>query len=181
MRILKRFLSFIASRLFLLTVISALLIISFYLAMNTANIWVLIDDGLGARAGAVLTGETSADLSKYFKQEFLARDPVLQVGLNEASPYRDYEIRGYDHRVRMVSVWSWPWEDVARAESIESIPAIDGTIKSAKREAALAAGGEARLSPPKWTTSRYRVTMTRTGGRWMIANLQLIEQIEESK
>ena len=45
MRILKRFLSFIASRLFLLTVISALLIISFYLAMNTANIWVLIDDG----------------------------------------------------------------------------------------------------------------------------------------
>ena len=46
-------------------------------------------------------------------------------------------------------------------------------------EAALAAGGEARLSPPKWASSRYRVTLTRTAGRWMISNLQLIEQIEE--
>lgn len=179
MRILKRFLSFIASRMFFLTIISALLIISFYLAMNTANIWVLIDDGLSARAGVVLMGRDASELSKFFRQEFLDQDPVLQVGLSDASPYRDYEIRGYDHRVRMVSVWSWPWENVARAEIIESIPAIDGTIRSSRREAALAAGGEARLSPPQWATSRYRVTMTRTAGRWMISNLQLIEQIEE--
>ncbi|MBQ2990468.1 MAG: hypothetical protein IJD60_04160 [Clostridia bacterium] len=179
MRTLKRFLSFLASRMFFLTIISALLIMAFYLAMNTANIWVLIDDGLGARAAAVLTGETQTELTKYFKQEFISQDPVLQVGRSDVSPYMDYEIRGFDHRVRMVSVWSWPWEDVARAEVIESIPAIDGTIKSSRREAALAAGGEERLSPPSWATSRYRVTLTRTGGRWMIANLQLIEQIEE--
>lgn len=179
MRILKRFLSFIASRLFFLTVISALLIIAFYLAMNTANIWVLIDDGLSARAGVVLMGDQQNDLTKYFRQEFISQDPVLQVGLSDASPYRDYEIRGFDHRVRMVSVWSWPWENVARAEIIESIPAIDGTIRSSRREAIVQAGGEARLSPPEWTTSRYRVTLTRTAGRWMISNLQLIEQIEE--
>ena len=179
MRILKRFLNFIASRMFFLTVISALLIISFYLAMNTANIWVLIDDGLTARASVVLMGTDSSDLSKYFKQEFINQDPVLQVGLSDTSPYRDYEIRGFDHRVRMVSVWSWPWENVARAEIIESIPAIDGTIRASRREAALAEGGEARLSPPAWATSRYRVTLTRTAGRWMISNLQLIEQMEE--
>ena len=179
MRILKRLLSFLASRLFLLTIISALLIISFYLAMNTANIWVLIDDGLSARAAAVFMNEDTSDLSKYFRQEFISQDPVLQVGLSDASPYRDYEVRGFDHRVKMVSVWSWPWENIARAEIIESIPAIDGTIRSSRREAALAAGGEARLSPPKWASSRYRVTLTRTAGRWMISNLQLIEQIEE--
>ena len=179
MRILKRFLSFIASRMFLLTVVSSLLIISFYLAMNTANIWVLIDDGLGARASVVLMDGDETELAKYFRQEFIGQDPVLQVGRSDVSPYQDYEIRGFDHRVRMVSVWSWPWEDVARAEIIESIPAIDGTIKSSRREAAIAAGGEARLSPPTWATSRYRVTLTRTGGRWMISNLQLIEQITE--
>ena len=179
MRVLKRFLNFIASRMFFLTVISALLIISFYLAMNTANIWVLIDDGLTARASVVLMGTDSSDLSKYFKQEFINQDPVLQVGLSDTSPYKDYEIRGFDHRVRMVSVWSWPWENVARAEIIESIPAIDGTIRASRREAALDAGGEERLSPPAWATSRYRVTLTRTAGRWMISNLQLIEQIEE--
>ena len=165
--------------MFFITVISALLIISFYLAMNTANIWVLIDDGLGARASVVLMDEPDTELAKYFKQEFISQDPVLQVGRSDVSPYQDYEIRGFDHRVRMVSVWSWPWEDVARAEIIESIPAIDGTIKSSRREAAIAAGGEARLAPPSWATSRYRVTLTRTGGRWMISNLQLIEQIAE--
>lgn len=179
MRILKRLLSFIASRMFFLTVISALLIISFYLAMNTANIWVLIDDGLGARAGVVLMDEDASELTKYFRQEFINQDPVLRIGASDTSPYRDYEIRGFDHRVRMEWVWSWPWEDVARAEIIESIPAIDGTIRSSRRDAALAAGGEERLSPPDWATSRYRVTLTRTGGRWMISNLQLIEQIEE--
>ncbi len=179
MRILKRFLNFIASRMFFLTVISALLIMSFYLAMNTANIWVLIDGGLDARAGVVLMGGDASELEKYFRPEFLSQDPVLLVGTSDTSPYWDYEIRGYDHRVQMVSVWSWPWETVARAEVIESIPAIDGTILSSKRDAALAEGGEERLSPPKWTTSRYRVTMVRTAGRWMISNLQLLEQIED--
>ena len=181
MRILRRFLNFIASRMFVLTVVCALLIIAFCLAMNTANIWVLISDGLDARAGVVLMGEGEEELTRYFRQEYLSQDPVLQVGLSDASPYRDYEIRGYDHRVRMVSVWAWPWEDVARAEIIESVPAIDGTIRSSRREAALAAGGEERLSPPKWSTARYRVTLVRSAGRWMISNLQLIEQIDETK
>ena len=162
MRILKRMLDFIASRMLMVTVACALLIISFYLAMNTANIWVLIDDGLNARAGVVLMGEDAGKLTSYFRQEFIAQDPVLQVGTSDTSPYRDYEIRGYDHRVKMVSVWSWPWENVARAEVVESIPAIDGTIRSSKREAALAEGGEERLSPPEWTTTRYRVTLVRT-------------------
>lgn len=177
MRILKRFLSFIASRVFFLTVLCALLIMAFYLAMNTANIWVLLDDGLDARAGVVLMNEDVAQLEKYFRAEFIGQDPVLQVGLSDASPYQDYEIRGYDHRVRMVSVWSWPWESVARAEIIESIPAIDGTIRSSRREAALAAGGDARLVPPKWSTARYRATLVRAAGQWKISNLQLLEQI----
>ena len=176
MRILKRLLDFVASRMLIITVVCALLIISFYLAMNTANIWVLIDDGLDARAGVVLMGEDADKLTSYFKPEFIAQDPVLQVGLSDTSPYRDYEIRGYDHRVKMVSVWSWPWENVARAEVVESIPAIDGTIRSSKREAALAEGGEARLSPPEWTTTRYRVTLVRTAGKWLISNLQAISK-----
>ncbi|MFR8176028.1 MAG: hypothetical protein ACLVB5_02415 [Christensenellales bacterium] len=175
MRILKRMLDFIASRMLMVTVACALLIISFYLAMNTANIWVLIDDGLDARERRA-HGRGRGKLTSYFRPEFIAQDPVLQVGMSDTSPYRDYEIRGYDHRVKMVSVWSWPWENVARAEVVESIPAIDGTIRSAKREAALAEGGEERLSPPAWTTTRYRVTLVRTAGRWLISSLQSIAE-----
>ena len=155
MRILKRMLDFIASRMLMVTVACALLIISFYLAMNTANIWVLIDDGLDARASVVLMGEDAGKLTSYFRPEFIAQDPVLQVGTSDTSPYRDYEIRGYDHRVKMVSVWSWPWENVARAEVVESIPAIDGTIRSARREAALAEGGDERAKDIFRTIGAY--------------------------
>ncbi|MFR3405880.1 MAG: hypothetical protein ACLTV6_04705 [Christensenellales bacterium] len=175
MRILKRLLDFVASRMLIITVVCALLIISFYLAMNTANIWVLIDDGLDARAGVVLMGEDADKLTSYFKPEFIAQDPVLQVGLSDTSPYRDYEIRGYDHRVKMVSVWSWPWENVARAEVVESIPAIDGTIRSSSGSGV----GRRRRGaafPPAWTTSRYRVTLVRTAGKWLISNLQSIAE-----
>lgn len=177
MRILRRLLSFIASRLFLITVIAATFIVAFYLAMNTANIWVLIGDGLEARAGVVLMGEDADKLGLYFRQEFLAQDPVLQVGTGDTSPYRDYDIRSFEHRVQMVSVWSWPWEAVARAEIIESVPHIDGAIKSSMREKALAQGGEERLKPPAWQSARYRVTLVRTAGRWKISNLQTIEQL----
>ena len=179
MKYLRRFLFFITSRMFWVTLLSAVFVISFYLAMNAANIYIVITDGLKARAGVVLMQEDASELSKFFGRDFLETDETLRVGMSDASPYANYDIRGFDHRVRMVSVWSWPWENVARAEIIESIPAIDGTIRASRREAALAAGGEERLSPPAWATSRYRVTLTRTAGRWMISNLQLIEQMEE--
>ena len=74
----------------IITVVCALLIISFYLAMNTANIWVLIDDGLDARAGVVLMGEDADKLTSYFKPEFIAQDPVLHVAI---SRLRDPRLR----------------------------------------------------------------------------------------
>ena len=45
MKYLRRLLSFFASRLIAFTAVVALLILAFYLAMNTANIYVLLGDG----------------------------------------------------------------------------------------------------------------------------------------
>ena len=121
-------------------------------------------------------GEDAGKLTSYFRPEFIAQDPVLQVGTSDTSPYRDYEIRGYDHRVKMVSGLVVAVENVARAEVVESIPAIDGTIRSAKREAALAEGGEERLSRPRGRRRATAVTLVRTAGRWLISNLQSIAE-----
>ncbi|MBQ7486997.1 MAG: hypothetical protein IJT77_05860, partial [Clostridia bacterium] len=93
MRKLRRFLEFIVSRLFFVTLLSALFILVFYLAMNTANIWILVDEGLDARAGVVLMGNSPDSLSNYFREEFLAQDPILLVGTSDSSPYKDYSIR----------------------------------------------------------------------------------------
>ena len=64
---------------------------------------------------------------------------------------------------------------------MEDVPAVTKIAQVAvrdfsEREAALAEGGEERLSPPAWTTTRYRVTLVRTAGRWLISNLQSIAE-----
>ncbi len=180
MRILRRLLHFIAVRLLGVTLVFALLILSFYTAMNTANIWVLMDEGLQMRAGAVLTGKNADRLSSYFREDFLSADPVLQVGLSDRSPYRDYTIRSFRHDVQILSIWSWPWEKTARAEVVERVPSIDGTIRSSSRAQALKEGGEERLNPPAWNGGRYRVSLVREKGRWKISNLQLLEALKEA-
>lgn len=177
MKYLRRFLFFITSRMFWVTLLSAVFVISFYLAMNAANIYIVITDGLKARAGVVLMQEDASELSKFFGRNFLETDETLRVGMSDASPYANYDIRGFDHRVKMEWMWSWPWEDVARADIVESVPAIDGKVKSSKREAVVEAMGEEAVSPPAWSTCRYRVTLARTGGQWKITNLQLLETI----
>ena len=175
MRAIRRFLTFIASRLFFVTLVLSLAILSFYTAMNVANIWIMTDEGLEARARAVIQGTETAQLTNYFTEDFILQDPVLMVGTGASSPYRDYSIRSVSHKTRMHTIWAWPWDNTATAEVTESIPAIDGTILAAQREAALAAGGEERLKPPAWETSRYRVMLQRTGGRWKISALQRME------
>lgn len=179
MKRIRRFLDFVLSRFFLITFLSALFILVFYLAMHTANIWILIDEGLNARAGVVLTGEDADSLTNYFKEDFLAQDPVLSLALTGSSPYGDYSIRSYRHTVKMLSVWCWPWENTARAEVIESVPYINGTILSEKRGAAIEAGGEERLSPPAWDSCRYRISLVRNAGRWKISGMQLVERVEQ--
>ena len=64
MRYVRRFLEFVASRVMIVTVITALLIMSFYMAMNIANIYVMVDDGLDARAEVPRTG------GKLWEQQF---------------------------------------------------------------------------------------------------------------
>lgn len=179
MKYLRRFLFFITSRMFWVTLLSALFIVVFYLAMNTANLYILITDGLKARAGVVLMQESASELSKFFGREFLESDETLRIGLSENSPYANYDIRGFDHRVKLESIWSWPWEDVARADIVETIPAIDGKVKSSVREAVIAVSGEGAVAPPAWRSCRYRVTFNRSGGQWRITNLQLIEVLAQ--
>lgn len=164
--------------MFWVTLLSAIFIIAFYLAMNFTNMYILLTDGMQARASVVLMQEDASELTKFFRRSFLENDEVLRIGMSESSPYANYDIRGFDHRVSLEWAWSWPWEDIARADFVESVPRIDGKIKASKREAVVEAMGEGAASPPDWSSSRYRATLTRTAGQWKISNLQLLETIE---
>jgi hypothetical protein len=173
---LRRLLWYIVKSLLVLTMVLGMLIIAFYTAMNSANIMVLLKDGMAVRAQVIMMGAEPQPLTKYFQNEFLAVDTKLRVGLTNESPYADYSITGIDHRVSLEWMWCWPWDDIAHADFVESVPKIDGRIKAALRVEAEKNDPD-RVYPPAWDTVKYRATLKRDtqSGRWKIQSITVLE------
>ncbi len=179
MKYLRRFVWYLATRLMLVCAILSLMTVAFYYSMNASNIYIVLKDGMARRAQVVMMGESAQELTKYFQSSFLDRDEALVLTARGSSPYVDYTVRGIDHRLEMEWMWAWPWEDTARADITERIPRIDGKIKANLREVALETGGEARLSPPKWQSAKYRAVLARENGQWRVKSLALIEVLPD--
>ncbi|MEA4897934.1 hypothetical protein ACH6CV_03670 [Bacillota bacterium Meth-B3] len=177
MKFVRRFLWFIASRLLIFSVIVSVLILAFYLAMNTANIYILLSDGMKLRTQVVLTRQDAEDLPSFFRDDFLSSDQALAVGFSDQSPYRNYKVTSFDSDVKLEWVWSWPWEDVAQATMVHRVSAIRGSVLSEK--AALVKSGVLPASPPAWQGGRYKMTLHRAGGRWKIAGMTQTQVILE--
>lgn len=170
MKYLRRFLWYTASRLLVVTFCTALVLLAFFMAMNMSNIYILISDGMEARASMILTRESSIDLDNYFRDEFLAGDETLSIALSENSPWLDYSISDYDYELRVQWMWSWPWEDSATATISETITDITGKVVAESQS--LVNDGTISATPPAWQGGEYTVTLYRANGRWRIAGLK---------
>jgi len=177
MKYLRRFTWFFTKRLLGLTLVVGALIIALYMAMNTANITILLKDGMALRAQVIMMDEDPENLTLYFDENFVALDTALNLGLSNTSPYENYNITGIDHRLKLEWLWCWPWDDTAQADFVESVPKIDGKIKSSLRAEA-ESSDPSSVYPPQWQTARYRATLTRVSGHWQIASIKLLETIQ---
>ena len=175
MKYLRRFVWYIASRLFLIILILGLVVSVFYYAMNATNIYVVLKDGMSLRAQTIMQMDEGDELNRYFQQSYLEKDTELQDARAGNSVYADYNVRGIDHRLEMGFLWLWPWEDTARVEITERIPAIDGRAKGTTAEALVAKGGSSALYPPAWPSHRYRVQLAKENGQWRIKSLTLLD------
>lgn len=174
---LRRFIWYLAGRLFILVTLASLFTVTFYYAMNASNIYVVLKDGMSKRAQVIMMEESSSELTKFFQSSFLQRDENLVLAVNGKSPYSYYTVRGIDHRLQMTWMWCWPWDSTARVEFIETIPRIDGRVNSADSDAAKALYGDGYESPPRWQGGRYAATMVKENNQWHIRSLSLIEAI----
>jgi len=170
LKYLRRLLWFTASRLLIVTFCAALVTLAFYMAMNTANIYILIADGMEARASMILTRESSSDLDNYFRDEFIAEDETLRIALSDCSPWIDYNITDYDYELGMQWMWTWPWEDTATATITETIDGITGRVVAESQT--LVNQGVISATPPAWQGGEYDVVLYRANGRWRIAGLK---------
>jgi len=176
---IRRFMGFVASRLLMLSVIAALLILAFYLAMNTANIYLLLNDGMTARASVILTREDAEELTNYFTNDFLLSDETLNIGLSSSSPYIDYKITDFSYKLSLDWVWAWPWENSATAVIVERVPKIVGSVIAEKKS--LVKSGALSSTPPVWYGGQYTVKLVRTDGRWKIDRLTQTKLIIEEE
>ena len=179
MKKLRRFVWYLASRLLLLTVVLGLLLVTFYYAMNTTNIYVILKDGMAKRAQVIMMQESPKELNKFFQNSYLQRDENLILAQEGHSPYVYYNIRGIDHRLEMTWMWCWPWENAARVIFTETIPRIDGRVNAKHVDAASALYGEDYENPPKWQGGNYTANLVKENNRWHIKSIALRELVED--
>ena len=175
MKYLRRLIWWIGGHLLVSVIVLGLMVVTFYYAMNATNIYVVLKDGMAARARVVMMEEDPRQLSRYFQESFLEKDAVLLTVSQGTSPYRDYNVRGIDHRLNLEFFWVWPWDTSTRVTLTESIPRIDGRAKGTRAEALVASGGSRALYPPSWQSGRYRCVLVRESGQWRIKSLTLLE------
>ena len=177
MKYLRRIVWFFANRLLVLCVILGLIMTVFYYAMNLSNIQIVLKDGMANRAKYIMGMENSRkELGKYFLTTCLENDAEVLAADEGSSPYRDYNVRGIDHRLEMGFLWVWPWDNSARLTIRERIPRIDGRVKGTKADEAIARNGADALYPPAWEDAEYRVLLTRENGQWKIKTLTAAKQ-----
>ena len=170
MKYLRRFVWYIASRLAMLCALVSVMVVVFYYAMNTTNIYIVLKDGMAKRAQVILTVEENAgELNKFFQSSYLAADQALQMTVEGNSPYKNFNMVGIDHRLTMEWMWSWPWDDTARAVITETVPRIDARPK--------AAAAQAGLTAPPWQGAKYKATLVKESGQWKIKSLTTVEYV----
>ena len=133
MKYIRRLLWFVATRLAAISVIVGLLVLVFYLAMNTANIYLLLSDGMKLRTEVILTREDAEELTSFFTDEFLINDETLAIGLSQQSPYVDYNVDSFNYEMTMEWMWAWPWENTATATIVERVPRIVGSVRTSSK------------------------------------------------
>lgn len=174
MKYIRRLVLYLLSRLFVISIIIGIFIMTFYYAMNASSIYVIVKEGMAKRAQVIMYSDDTESLKKYFLPAYISNDKSIQLKLNGQSPYSWYKIRGIDHRLELTWLWTWPWENKATVEFIERIPLIDGNILAQYRKVVLSQSNKAALYPPKWRSGKYKASLIQENGKWLIKSISEI-------
>lgn len=161
----RRLIWFIASKLIIICILLGMLVCGFYMCLNTANIYIILTEGLEKRADVILTQQDAEDLNFYFHADFLSTDPALEGAFDGTSVYDDYTITEFEYDLTIEKLWAWPWDNHATCTVVERVPDITGTVISSRRS-------EASPNVPSWQGGRYDITLIKSGGTWKIIGMQ---------
>lgn len=159
MKMIGRALEFTGTRLILLALAVMLCLCVLMSAFRLSNAYIIINEGMAARAEHVLTHTSLTGLRQFFTDPCIVEDTRLKD-----TAYSEYVIGDYTYSLAFDSLKVWPWRDTITAEIVETVTRIEGTTMS----------GDAAV-PPAWTPLKYRVVMVKQNGCWMIDTLTVLE------
>ncbi|MDD3242336.1 MAG: hypothetical protein PHD32_01275 [Eubacteriales bacterium] len=166
-----RFSWYLGWKLLAVLLIFAAMFAAFFIAMDSANVYVVVTDGLKERASAVLHDEGTGGLTSYFDTAYLAGDTQLN-----GQTYRKYNVTDFIYHLKVESLWCQPWAGVARITVVESIPEINGTLKEKSNDERSGESTQAVL--PAWTRGRYVLTCRKENDRWLVTEMELTAVLE---
>ena len=173
MQYIRRFTWFVAGKMILICVLLGMLVCGFFMALNGANIYVVLTDGMEKRVDVILTRQQAEELNKYFAAEFLLADPALEGALNGTSAYVDYNITGFEYELTIEKLWAWPWDNYANCTVVERVPSITGNVIASRRS-------QVSSRVPKWVGGRYDITLAKAGGNWKIVGMKQVTVLMEA-
>ena len=172
MKYLRRFIWYIASRLLIVCVLGGMLVCGFFMCLNLANVYIILNEGMEKRVEVILTREDAQELNKCFHYDFLSNDQALAGAFNGSSVYGDYNISDYDYRLTIEKLWAWPWDSYATCTVVEEVRDLKGRVISNRAQ-------DVPASIPKWQGGRYDITLTKENGLWKIRGMQQTAVIME--
>jgi hypothetical protein len=177
MAYLRRATGMLCALLAIAALIVGLVIVTFFEAMNVANIQIVLKGGMAYRVQTIMGMDTENDRGSFFTASLMEEDPAHGTMTAERNAYTDYNVRGIDHRLDMDFVWVWPQQREVTVTVTESVPRIDGRAKGSRAEALVQAGGADAVYPPAWTDARYRVTLVQDPQtkQWRITRITMIQ------
>ncbi len=175
MKKLMRFISFILSKIIWITLIIVLCIAGFTISMNYTNLYVMINDGMKERSNVILYNGDTSVMSKYYTSHFMETDEYLTL----REIYSKYNINTYGYNLECDSLFTWPWANTATVYVNEALYSIDGSIDTSiyDRDQAMLNG---TYYPPEWKNSRYKVSLVKSDGKWLIDRLEIVSPYDYS-
>lgn len=147
----------------------AVLAVTFFVAMDSANVYVVVTDGMKARAAAVLTPSVDGDLSKYFAQSYLKNETP------DTTAYSQYVITDFNYKMTVESLWCKPWENTATVTVVENIPDFRFTASNSATDATDT--DAEKVTPPTWPKTRYQIQCRKVDGAWRMTDIKQMETL----
>lgn len=141
-------------------VIVGLMTIAFFFAMDAANIYIIVTEGMTLRMDCTLGSRDYNEMYEYFIADFVDKDERVH---NNA--YDLYNIENYDYRLDIDKIDIWPFATTATMTVTERVPNITGEGTADAPSA----------NVPAWEAGRYTVTCKKIDGRWFIEKVKLIK------